>query len=627
MLANKTLRFIFIAATTILTFAILILFLKYTNTLQEASNSSQQILQEHVANFAQNLDSKIKKEFNSQIKNPFSLTPKIREKMDETLSLFTGEQYPYIFVIAKDTDDKFRYILDGSVIESEKGIYLQKFDPENLKAYEEVWTLSKPKWLFQDDLKGLWVTYLHPIMEDSKTKMILVFDFSAKEAQLLNTMFSPIRNYLLIVSTLLGLFLLLVYIFGYIFYQQQKKTFIDPLTKLYNRNYLNYIASKIDLKKTSIAVMDVDHFKRINDTHGHSVGDLVIKLLAKSLESKIRPNDIIMRYGGEEFLIFFQKSPDVKELITNIQKDIAKERIQLENISFSVTFSIGFNMHPHLNRSLEDAIDRADKMLYIAKTTGRNKIEFYSEFVETNMIFGPTEVSKALKENRICAFYQPICHAKTGKITKFEALVRLEDEHANIIPPIKFLPHIKNNTVYRGISKFMLENALQTIEKYDVSVSVNFDVSDFLNKTLFEMVYEILSQNEKTASKIWIELLEDTQIHDFVKLSTQISRLQELGVNIAIDDFGTGYSTFSYLLTLNPNLLKIDGFLIEQLGKNKKASNIVEAIVRLCRQMNIEVLAEFVSNEIIKEECVNLDIDYLQGYHIGKPTKNIEEFL
>lgn len=627
MSIDKALRILFIVATTLLTMSILGLFLKYTNTLQQATVSSQDILQEHVANFAENLDNKIKQEFKGLINDPFNLPPKIKKQMDGILSLFTGEQYPYIFVISRDNKDKFRYILDGSVIESEKGAYLQKFDPESLKEYEEAWLFGKPKWLYQDNLRGLWVTYLHPILQENKTKMLLVFDFSAKEAQLLNTMFSPVKNYLLIVSTMLGLFLLLVYIFGYVFYQQQKKTFIDPLTKLYNRNYLSYIARKIDLKKTSIAVMDVDHFKRINDTHGHSVGDLVLKTLAKSLKNKIRSNDIIIRYGGEEFLIFFQKSDDIKEIVAKIQQEISKERIQIENISFSITFSVGFNMHPHLNRSLEDAIDRADKMLYIAKTTGRNRIEYYAEFVETNMIFGPSEVSKALQENRIYAFYQPISQAKSGKINKFEALVRLEDENGNIVPPIKFLPHIKSNTVYRGISKFMLENALATIKKYDIAISVNFDVSDFLNKTLYEMIYKILSQNEQIASKVCIELLEDTQIQDFQKLSTQISRLQELGVSIAIDDFGTGYSTFSYLLTLNPNLLKIDGFLIGQLGKNKKASNIVEAIVRLCRQMDIEVLAEFVSDEIIKEECINLDIDYLQGYNIGKPTKNIEEFL
>lgn len=624
---DNIIKYIFLISTTLLTIAILFLFFQYTNVLDRAVIHIENMKRQNVNTFSKNIERILHENFKLKNQNIFKLPESTRERGNQILSIFTGLQYPYVYVMAKDSQGMYRYILDGS--SSDRGEYLQKFDPAQPETWEEAWSSKNPQWQSQANIDGLWVTYLHPVIYNNQTKMLIVFDYSAKERAIIDNSFSPIKNYLFIIATLLLLFMFLVYIFGFLFYQQRKKTQKDALTGLYNRHYLNNISSLINLNNIAIAIIDLDHFKRINDTYGHQVGDKVLREFSQKLNNSIRSKDTLIRYGGEEFLLFLDKSDNkssenLKDIITSIQKRISQDPIYVDGTHINVAASVGFNATPHLNRSISDAISIADKMLYIAKTSGRNRVEIFEESRTKNKdIFGPREVAKAIEEDRLIVYFQPITDAKQNKIVKYEALIRIIDENDNIIPPAKFINNIKTNTVYRALSKYVLEQAFKAIEKHHICISINFDIGDFLDETLYELVYDTIHQKKELSSKISIELLEDRIVNNFSELNIRIDKLKNLGVTIAIDDFGAGYSTFNYLLALSPNILKIDGFLIQELPTNPQARSIVKSIVKLCKDLNIEVIAEFVSDENIKKSAKELGIEFLQGYAIGRPKPTI----
>ncbi len=627
MITNNLVRWIFFSSVTFLTLIIFILFYQYDSALKKAYINIEHIERINVKAFANNIEYFLRNECKECMQNPLNIEKQAREKMDNILSMFTGEQYAYVFLVVYDKE-KYRYIFDGAKNIEDKGQYLQKFDPSS-KFWDEVLITNKPKWITQSTINGLWLTYLHPIVENNKTRLILAFDFSAKEYSLVKEIFLPINNYLLLIAVALGLFLCLIYFFGYLFYKQRKKTFIDSLTGLHNRHYLQNISNKIKLNDICIALIDIDHFKRVNDTLGHDAGDEVLKEFANRLKNIITDDDVLIRYGGEEFLLFLSKQNldknDEIKMIEDIQKKISSKKFNTKEDNLKVTSSIGFNSTPHLSRSLDGAISIADKMLYAAKVNGRNRVEIYEEKrADEDNVFGSREVLKALKEKRLVAYYQPIMDTKTKKIARYEMLVRIISKTGKVIFPYKFLPNIRSNSSYRYMSKYMLEKAIQTIKKDKVAVSLNFDVRDFLNETLYEQMYDILSENKNISSYLSIELLENEQITDFNIIKKQIKKIQSLGVKIAIDDFGSGYSTFNYILSLKPDVLKLDGCLIHDICSSDKSQLVVRSIISLCQQLNIKIVAEFVDSEEKIIKLTEMGVDFVQGYAIGKANDTLE---
>ena len=307
-----------------------------------------------------------------------------------------------------------------------------------------------------------------------------------------------------------------------------------------------------------------------------------------------------------------------------IQYEVCKDAIEVDEFSINLTFSVGLNSKPTLNRSLKDAIDSADKMLYLAKTNGRNRLEVYEDRLANNSQSHVDLVLEAIRDERLKTYFQPIVSAKNLKLHSYEALVRVEKKDGSVLPPFEFLPHIKETRAYREMSKAMLNDAFEMIKKYKLCVHVNFDTGDFFDDTLNDIINDSIKENKDLASKLTIELLEDREIKDFREISTRIDSLKKVGVQIAVDDFGSGYSTFSYILEIKPHSLKIDGSLIKQITKDGHAKEIISSIINVCKALNIKTVAEFVENEEIIKELRALRVDYLQGYAIGKPSPTID---
>lgn len=621
MINANSLKIIFVVAITFLSFSIVGLFFQYDARLSKATEDSTAIALKHVHTFSTNIENMLHSTLGQKINSPFDLPPKLQQNVEKQLSLFVGDQYPFVYVIGQDEQGKLRYILDGSRNLAEKGEYGQKFDPES-SIWKKAFESKTTQWKVQDKITGLWVTYLYPVIVNPNTTLMVAFDFSTKEFELLNQMFAPIKHYLLGISILLTFLLIISYLLVYLFYRQRKKNFIDPLTNLFNRYVLDDLYHKIKLEDIAIAIVDLDHFKQINDGYGHLVGDKVLQNIAKELQKSMRSEDVLIRYGGEEFLIFLaheKNYSDITAIVHRIQKSISEYKMNIDGKEIQVSVSIGLNPAPHLNRSLKDAIDTADKMLYLAKTNGRNRVEVYKHRINTAIINHADQIITAIIDNRLIAHYQPIMCAKSGRVVKYEALVRMVDEMNNVRSPSEFLPFIKKTMAYRAMSKTMLANVFEAINKYQIEVNINFDTGDFFDETLYELIYQIIAQHRNIAPMLTIELLEDQEVTDIEAISKRIENLRSLGVKIAIDDFGSGYSTFSYLLGIKPDFLKIDGTLIRNIGKEDHAENVIASIVNICATLGILTVAEYVEDEE-KIECLKrLNVDFLQGYAIGKP--------
>jgi len=301
----------------------------------------------------------------------------LRKNISNFLSLNITDEFKYIYVIYRDKKGMYRYLLDGSR-GADRGEFNQKFYPLLEDLWKKSFNTGRKTYGFQKKADRLWITYLHPMRIRGDIKAVLAIDISTKEYQNLNNFLIPLYNFLKIFLFVLVAIVLVVLVQMYMFYLERKKGIIDPLTRLYNRNYLKEIWNKITLKKIAIMMLDIDHFKLINDTYGHDVGDTVLSSIAKKLMGETRLEDRVIRYGGEEFLIFLKwpkNDDEVMQIANRIRKNIANEKIRItENLSINTSVSIGVNLSPKNSKTLKEAIKIADNMLYVAKDKGRNRV-------------------------------------------------------------------------------------------------------------------------------------------------------------------------------------------------------------------------------------------------------------
>ncbi len=301
-------------------------------------------------------------------------------EISRILSYYRNDEFKYIYLVYIDKYGSYRYLADGSEIQ-EKAAQNQKFTPSKPNLWRKLIKEKKDVYDIQDNAEGLWLTYLAPVVTNGAINVILVLDISTIEYQEFSKLLIPLESFLnsfLFVLVLIFIFILLQ---GVLFYTQYKNSMLDSLTKLYNRHFLDTITFKNLSDKTAIFMIDIDHFKSVNDAYGHDVGDIVIASIAKKLLTATRLDDRVIRYGGEEFLVIIKVAKNKSDIINiaqRIRKSVDEETIRLdENIELNVTVSIGVNLHVKSCKSMREAIEKADDMLYKAKNEGRNRVEVY----------------------------------------------------------------------------------------------------------------------------------------------------------------------------------------------------------------------------------------------------------
>ena len=310
--------------------------------------------------------------------NKIKKSTSLQKDIEDEISLLITNNIKYVYLLYKDEKGIYRFLADGAK-KGEKAFINQKFDVESSK-WDDVYISKKTVLIKQPLLHQLSVTFIEPILNNNEVELLLVLDFSIDKAKDINEVIILVKDIIIAINIGIIFFILILIIQTIKYYSINKIAYVDSLTNVYNRNYLQRNENKINLEDYTLAVLDIDYFKKINDTFGHQVGDLILKDVGSIMLESIRlKDDIIIRYGGEEFIILSKKQyTDEDNNLSAINRIFNKIRNNtfnvLKNKKIKVTVSMGINLEPHKSKSFKEAFRLADDALYQAKQDGRDRI-------------------------------------------------------------------------------------------------------------------------------------------------------------------------------------------------------------------------------------------------------------
>ncbi|MGM3306323.1 putative bifunctional diguanylate cyclase/phosphodiesterase [Anabaena sp. WFMT] len=410
----------------------------------------------------------------------------------------------------------------------------------------------------------------------------------------------------------------------------------DILTNLPNRVLFNDLLITA-LEKVhqnhhlAVCFLDLDRFKKVNDSLGHGIGDKLLQLVAQRLKQCLRVGDIIGRWGGDEFIILLQKISDIND-IDVIQKRIFaafKQGFEIESYHLNISPSIGIALYPQHGEDADTLIKNADAALSRVKLQGRNHYKLYHPAINSQapeLFILENSLHYALEREEFKLFYQPQVNSSTGEITKMEALLRWQHPELGLIPPATFIPIAEETGLILPISEWVLKTAClqnkawqENLKLPYLSVAVNLSARQFQQPNLVSMIEQVLSETKLEPKYLELEITETVAMQD-VKLTQKILRgLDNIGVFISIDDFGTGYCSLSYLKDFPIHSLKIDQSFVRDLANGDNQTAITTAIIALAHGLNLAVVAEGVETEEQLNVLRILECEVMQGYLFSHP--------
>lgn len=408
--------------------------------------------------------------------------------------------------------------------------------------------------------------------------------------------------------------------------------YYDELTGLPNRNmFRQELYSSLlnkDIQSLAILFLDLDRFKIINDTKGHSVGDLILKKVAQKLEKIFQNEGLISRQGGDEFIVMLLNVNRIK-ILDFCQRIINQfsSPIILDNEEFYITVSIGISLYPEDGVDEETLIKHADTAMYHAKDKGKNNFQFYHSFLihhTTRMIELESSLRKAIQHNQFMLYYQPQIELSTGTIVGAEALLRWFHPEHGIIAPNEFIPLAEETGLIVPLGKWILETAClqnkqwQNAGKRPIPVSVNVSVRQLQDEDFVEYIKLVLKETQLEPKYLDLEITESIMqdIESSIKI---LAELKGIGVSISIDDFGKGFSSLSYLRYLPIDQIKIDKSFVDDITVHASAGQIVKTIIDLGHNLDFGLVAEGIENEAQIQFLVNHGCQKGQGFFFSKP--------
>ncbi|MFZ2724664.1 MAG: EAL domain-containing protein [Methylococcaceae bacterium] len=419
----------------------------------------------------------------------------------------------------------------------------------------------------------------------------------------------------------------------------------DLLTQLPNRE-LAYdrikqalINSHRKQTKTAILFADLDNFKHINDSLGHSAGDALLKAVAERLTHCIREGDTVARLGGDEFLILLPDFVAIQNIIAVAQK--IKESLQpifkIGEHEILISISIGISLYPDDSIELEELLRHADTAMYHAKSKGRNNFQFFTgqmnEAVKKQIHLAAL-LSRSIEREQFVLFYQPQINLMTGKMFGVEALIRWHSTELGIVFPSEFIPTAEASGLIIAIGDWVLITACLQGRLWldegldDFHIAVNLSAVQFQQGQLATRIKQILVETQFPATLLELEITESIMMSNKEEIVATLDALKELGVQISIDDFGTGYSSLSYLKIMPIDKVKIDQSFVRDIVSDSNDAAIVSAIVAMAHGLNLEVIAEGVETKEQLDFLITKGCHQAQGYYFSKPVcaKEITEF-
>ncbi|WP_286271810.1 EAL domain-containing protein [Thalassotalea hakodatensis] len=416
----------------------------------------------------------------------------------------------------------------------------------------------------------------------------------------------------------------------------------DTLTGLPNRSYFQANQTRLVKNKVSHAllVFDLDNFKKVNDSMGHEVGDVLLCKVAERIRTVGRSQDTVYRLGGDEFSIIVENTNDI-HTITTIAKNILRtiaQPLRLKNHEIVLYSSIGIVLYPEDGATPQELLKNADTAMYHAKNAGGNRYKFFNssmneQAVKRLQIEGL--IRHGLKEDFFSVFYQPKIEIKTGKIAGMEALVRFETPSKGIISPLTFIPVSEETGQIIDIGEVVLRKACYATKVwidaglFDGRIAVNLSAVQFTQPNLVGMIAEILAETGLPAKHLELEITEGTVMDSPQQAIDTMLQIRAMGIHLSLDDFGTGYSSLAYLKKFPLNTLKIDKAFVDDIEQSEQGRNMVATIVTIAHNLSLQVVAEGVETNQQLSFLSGLRCEQLQGYLYSKPlaTEDFRRYL
>jgi diguanylate cyclase (GGDEF)-like protein/PAS domain S-box-containing protein len=416
----------------------------------------------------------------------------------------------------------------------------------------------------------------------------------------------------------------------------QSLAYYDALTGLPNRILMHDRLSKAlatarrQMHKVALLFFDLDRFKIINDSLGHSVGDLLLQDVAERLKSCAREEDTVARLGGDEFLIVLTHVNDIPGAAVSAERfmDAMTARFVIQGHSLNIGCSLGISVFPEHGADSETLIKHADAAMYSAKDIGRNNFQFFTADMNAQAVERLTlenGLRLALDQKELFLMYQPQMNIATGKISELEALLRWQHPVLGLVPPDKFIRIAENSGLIVPIGEWVLRTACSQARKWQdeglppVSVAINVSAVQFRQQGFCELIRRVLRETGLAPHYLELELTESLLLGNADVTLSVLQELKAMGLTLAIDDFGTGYSSFSYLKRFPVSKLKIDRSFVRDVAVNPDDAAITTAIISMAKSLNLKVIAEGVEDEAQMSFLRAHQCDEIQGYYFSRP--------
>ncbi len=408
--------------------------------------------------------------------------------------------------------------------------------------------------------------------------------------------------------------------------------YYDVLTGLPNRNmfreHLNDVLNKANHQRLAVIFLDLDRFKIINDTKGHTIGDLLLEKVANRLKETVRNDGLVSRQSGDEFIILLEnceknKAAKVSErILTAFSKPL-----KLDGEEFFVTTSIGISMYPDDGEDQETLIKHADTAMYLAKERGKNNFQFYTSSLDglaSRKMELENGLRKALEQNQFILYYQPQVELATGKMAGVEALIRWQHPERGMVAPNEFIPLAEETGLIVTIGKWVLRKACEQNKAWQneglepIPVAVNISVRQIQDDGFVDDVKQILKEVELDPQYLELEITESI-MQNFEKSIIILNQLKQLGLKLSIDDFGQGYSSLSYLKHLPLDNIKIDKLFVDDIMDPSNQGSIAKAIIDMGHDLKFTVIAEGIEQAEQVKFLLQNSCKIGQGYYFSEP--------